>query len=86
MTKGEFGNIQAYFTLELDGIWISGFKLIETSGELWVGCPSQKKADDTYKEIVVMTKDKKEYLTKLAKDVYADLPLVVPYKESHLDK
>ena len=74
MTIGEWGNCKALFSIEIDDVWISGFKIIETNGEKWVACPSRKNADDEYKDIVGMTKEKKTTLTQLAMRKYMDLP------------
>ena len=74
MTKGDWGNVKAFFSIDIDGIWVSGFKIIETNGERWVACPQKKNAEDEYKDTIGMTKEKKVELTKMALGVYFDLP------------
>ena len=73
MTKGDWGSCKALFSIEIDGVWISGFKIIETNGELWIGNPSRKTNDGEYKDIVGMTKEKKEELKKIAISYYGKL-------------
>ena len=74
MTKGEWGNIKAFFDVEIvEGVTIKGFKLIHGEkglGALFVGVPSIKKKDDTYDQIVVL--DKMQYITlnNVAKEYY----------------
>lgn len=62
---GDWGKVKALFSIELNGVWIKGFKLIESNGELWVGFPSKKK-DDKYEDTVIMNKERKSELTNLA--------------------
>ena len=70
MTNGDWGNTKALFSIEIDGIWISGFKIIDTNGQLWVGVPSRKTNDGEYKDILGMVKEKKEELTRIAVEYY----------------
>lgn len=42
MTKGDWGKIKAFFDLDLNGIIIKGFKLIDAGNGLFVGSPSVK--------------------------------------------
>ena len=65
MALGNWGNVKALFTVELDGIWIKGFKVIESNGDLWVGLPSRKIGDE-YDDTVLMNKERKTELTDLA--------------------
>jgi len=73
MALGDWGNTKALFSIEIDEIWIGGFKIINTNGDYWVGVPSRKTKDGEYKDIVGMTKEKKEILTKVALAHYKNL-------------
>jgi DNA-binding cell septation regulator SpoVG len=62
MTKGDWGKIKAYFDVELQGITIKGFKLIEGDQGLFVGGPSIRKEDGTYDNICIITEPQKGLL------------------------
>ena len=70
MSKGEWGKIVAYFTLETsEGLIVSGFKLINHDGGMFVGFPSVKKGEE-FKDTVMCKKDLKMEINKLAHDHY----------------
>ena len=48
MTKGEWGKIKAFFDLDIDGIIIKGFKLIDGTNGMFVGSPSVKNKEGKY--------------------------------------
>ena len=73
MTIGDWGNTKALFSIEIESIWISGFKIIKTNNEFWVGMPSRQTKDGEYKDIVGMIKEKKELLDKVALNHYSKL-------------
>ena len=52
MAKGNWDKVRAYFDLNVEGLIIKGFKLMENpTGELWVSFPSNKK-DEEYQNTV----------------------------------
>ena len=72
MNKGSWGKIKAFFDLQTeDGFTIKGFKLVEGTNGLFVGFPSQKKADeDEYHDTVWVEKEVREQVIELAKREY----------------
>ena len=72
MNKGSWGKIKAFFDLQTeDGFTIKGFKLVEGTNGLFVGFPSQKKADeDEYHDTVWADKEVKDQVSELAKREY----------------
>ena len=69
LNKVSFGKIIAFFDVETsEGIVINGFKLIDMGdGNTFVGCPSKKDdSADKYNDIVIMSKDMKDKLSKQA--------------------
>ena len=72
MNKGSWGKIKAFFDLTTeDGFTIKGFKLVEGINGLFVGFPSQKKADeDEYHDTVWADKDVKDQVVALVKKEY----------------
>ena len=72
MNKGSWGKIKAFFDLQTeDGFTIKGFKLVEGTNGLFVGFPSQKKADeDEYHDTVWADKEVKDQVIELAKREY----------------
>ena len=70
MTKGSWGNVRAFFSIETaEGLIVTGFKLVEHEG-LFVGFPSAKNKDDEYKDTVMSNKECRMKLNKLAHDFY----------------
>ena len=72
MTKGEWGQVRAFFDVEVsEGITVKGFKLITKDDRLMMVTASVKKKDDSgYDQIVLL--DKMQYITlnNLANDYY----------------
>ena len=66
MSKGDWGKIKAFFSVELSGFTMKGFKLIEGVNGLFVAPPSQKDSDGKYNNTVFVKKIEMETLTKLA--------------------
>tara|TARA_R100000808_G_C2089823_1_gene110642 strand:+ start:233 stop:559 length:327 start_codon:yes stop_codon:yes gene_type:complete len=70
MNRGNWGNLLAYFDLEVDGFTIKGFRLLEGANGRFVGFPSQKNNDGEYNDTVWADKDKKEQVLEIAKLEY----------------
>ena len=66
MNKGEWGKIEAFFDIEVDGFVIKGFKLVEGVNGLFVGNPSQKGSDGEYHDTVWAEKETKDKLQEIA--------------------
>ena len=66
MTKGSWGKIRAYFSVEVSGFTMKGFKLIEGMNGLFVAPPSQKHEDGKYNNTVFIEKEILNTLTKMA--------------------
>lgn len=50
---GQWGKIRAFFDVETsEGFVMKGFKLIDSDEGMFVGFPSQKKEDGTYKSTI----------------------------------
>tara|TARA_R110002110_G_scaffold44347_1_gene136700 strand:- start:234 stop:500 length:267 start_codon:yes stop_codon:yes gene_type:complete len=75
MTKGSWGLNLAFFDIEVGGVTIKGFKLIEKDGSRFVGVPSKKKENgEGYDNIVYLGKEKYNELCSMAKDYYDNEP------------
>ena len=70
MSVGDWGNTKALFTIEVDGVWISGFKVMETNGKNWIAKPTRKTKDGEYIDTVGMSKEKKDTLEKIALEYF----------------
>tara|TARA_R100000655_G_scaffold4394_2_gene14096 strand:- start:2136 stop:2390 length:255 start_codon:yes stop_codon:yes gene_type:complete len=66
MTKGSWGKIRAYFSVEVSGFTMKGFKLIEGMNGLFAAPPSQKDEDGKYNNTVFIEKETLNTLTKMA--------------------
>jgi len=65
------GKTKAFFDVQVqEGIMIKGFTLVEGSNGLFVNCLSEKGKDGKYYDKVVMAKDLKDELTKMALEEY----------------
>jgi len=61
------GKIKAFFDVEFQsGVLVKGFSLVEGSSGLFVNCLSEKGKDGKYYDKVVLSKELKEELTKMA--------------------
>ena len=72
MTKGDWGKIKAFFDLDLNGIIIKGFKLIDAGNGLFVGSPSVKNKEGKYDPSVIVPKEKQPELQELATKYYKE--------------
>ena len=70
MNKGEWGKVRAFFDLEIEGLTIKGFKVVQGIDGLFVGFPSQKDKEGEYKDTVYADKTLKQKLNQLALDYY----------------
>ena len=69
--KGDWGKIKAFFTLEIDGLYFSGFKICESmNGDLWVAFPSRQDKDGEYVNTVVAKSETSLKLRKIALEAY----------------
>ena len=75
ITKGDWGKIKAFFTLEIDGFYFSGFKVCKSknSDDLWVAFPSKKNKDGDYENTVVAKSESTMKLTKIALEAYNNI-------------
>jgi stage V sporulation protein G len=65
------GKTKAFFDLQVqEGIVIKGFSLVEGQNGLFVNCLSEKGKDGKYYDKVVLSKELKDELTKLALEEY----------------
>ena len=69
---GDWGNIKAFFTLEIDGFYFSGFKVCKSkdSDNLWIAYPSRKNKDGDYENTVVAKTESSMKLTEIALKAY----------------
>ena len=72
MTKGEWGQVRAFFDVEVcEGVTVKGFKLIEKENKLMLVTASVKKKDNIgYDQIVNLDKMQYISLSNLAEDYY----------------
>lgn len=65
------GRTAAFFDIQTgDGITIKGFKVVSGSNGLFVSSPSEKGKDGNYYESVILPKEMKDNLQKLALEEY----------------
>jgi len=65
------GKTAAFFDIQTgDGITIKGFKIVSGSNGLFVSSPNEKGKDGKYYETVILPKDMKDSLEKLALEEY----------------
>jgi stage V sporulation protein G len=65
------GKTAAFFDIQSDdGIIIKGFKVVNGSNGLFVSSPNEKGKDGKYYETVILPKELKENLEKIALDEY----------------
>lgn len=65
------GKTAAFFDIQTDdGITIKGFKIVNGSNGLFVSSPNEKGKDGKYYETVILPKDMKDNLEKLALEEY----------------
>ena len=72
MTKGNWGNVKAFFDLKTeDGFLITGMKIVDGVNGKFVGFPSKKNEQEgKYSEIVRAEKETREKAEKLALEYY----------------
>ena len=72
MTKGNWGNVKAFFDLKTeDGFLITGMKIVDGVNGKFVGFPSKKNEQEgKYSEIVRAEKDTRDKAEKLALEYY----------------
>jgi stage V sporulation protein G len=69
--KNSSGKTAAFFDIQTnDGITIKGFKVVNGSNGLFVSSPNEKGKDGKYYETVILPKEMKEGLDKIALDEY----------------
>jgi stage V sporulation protein G len=65
------GKTAAFFDIQTDeGITIKGFKVVNGSNGLFVSSPDEKGKDGKYYETVILPKEMKDNLQKIALDEY----------------
>jgi stage V sporulation protein G len=65
------GKTAAFFDIQTkDGITIKGFKVINGANGLFVSAPNEKGKDGKYYETVILPKELKDQVDKLAMDEY----------------
>ena len=72
MTKGNWGNVKAFFDLKTeDGFLITGMKIVDGVNGKFIGFPSKKNEQEgKYSEIVRAEKETREKAEKLALEHY----------------
>ena len=71
MSKGEWGKVKAFFSLETnEGFIITGLKIVDGINGMFVSMPSQQDKDGNYNDIVMATKDVRNELNDLAVNHY----------------
>ena len=78
MTKGEWGKIRAFLDLNLEGVIVKGFKLVEGSNGLFLGMPSQKDKDGEWNDTVFMDKQIKMDAQNMAIQEYGGQSQAAP--------
>ena len=72
--KGDWGKIKAFFTLEIDGLYFSGFKICEAmNGDMWVAFPSRKNKEGEYENTVVGKSEASIKVRDLALEAYKNI-------------
>jgi len=65
------GKTAAFFDIQTgEGITIKGFKVVNGSNGLFVSSPDEKGKDGKYYEMVILPKEMKDNLQKIALDEY----------------
>ena len=72
MTKGNWGKIKAFFDLDINGIIVKGFKLIDGNNGMFVGSPSVKNKEGKYDATVIVPKEMQPELQALAIKYYKE--------------
>jgi len=71
MSKGEWGKVKAFFSLETnEGFIITGLKIVDGINGMFVSMPSQQDKDGNYNDIVMATKDVRKSLNEIAIKYY----------------
>ena len=72
--KGDWGKIKAFFTLEIEGLYFSGFKIVEAmNGDLFIGFPSRKNKEGEYENTVVAKSEASLKVRELALSAYKNI-------------
>ena len=72
--KGDWGKIKAFFTLEIEGLYFSGFKICEAiNGDLWIAFPSRKNKEGEYENTVVAKSEASLKVRELALAAYKNI-------------
>jgi len=65
------GKVKAFFDFQTnDGITIKSFRIVEGSKGLFISAPNEKGKDDKYYDSVILPKEMKDELEKLALQEY----------------
>ena len=68
------GKTAAFFDIQTDdGITLKGFRLVNGSNGLFLSSPDQKGKDGKYYETVILPKEMKSDLEKMALDEYSKI-------------
>ena len=79
-----YGKLRAFFDLELQGIIIKGFKIIEGINGLFVSMPSQKDKEGKYSDTVYcLERETKDELNKIAIDYYNMKSIVIEENQNY---
>ncbi len=71
MSKGEWGKVKAFFSLETnEGFIITGLKIVDGINGMFVSMPSLQDKDGNYNDIVMATKDVRKSLNEIAIKYY----------------
>ena len=75
MKSDSTGKTAAFFDIQTDdGITLKGFRLVNGSNGLFLSTPDQKGKDGKYYETVILPKDMKTELEKIAIDEFNKIP------------
>ena len=69
-TGDNWGKTKAFFDLNLDGLTIKGFRLVEGVNGLFVSMPSTKDKEGKYNDTVWADQDTRKKINEIALDAY----------------
>jgi len=70
--KGSWGKVVAFFDLEVKGLVLKGFKIIDSENGMFVGFPSQQDKNGEYFDTIHASKDVKDKVYQLAMTAYGN--------------
>ena len=75
MKSDSTGKTAAFFDIQTDdGITLKGFRLVNGSNDLFLSTPDQKGKDGKYYETVILPKEMKGELEKIAIEEFSKIP------------